>query len=302
MPASISMTSILVLFYVIFASQIFLLSIYYPGKIHGRVRYILEQFPTADYPKLYPTKFDQGKADKGNRKLRFYMGVNYLIAFIGAVILFKMINSGYRPAPEGGDEIFVMLYFFLQAAPLLYAEIKEYTYHKLLRENYTSNTRTADLKPRRLFDFVSPFSVAAAVVLYVTMMYLYITSRDFSVQPNIEIYITIFGMTGMQIMFAAIVGSHLYGKKINPYMSHEDQMTQIGVIAKIMVFASIGASVFMTITHLVDQYSLEVFDPVISSVYFQFCVVFGIGFTFRTLRIEKLNFDGFKDTGSTPSP
>lgn len=296
MPDTFSMTAILALFYIVFLSQIFLLSIYYPGKIRRRVTYILEQFPASEYPKLYPSHYDQQNVESGNNKLRIFIWINYAIALVGLAILAMMIKSGYRPAPEGGDEIFVMFYFFLQSAPLFYAELKEYKYHKALRENYTAKTRTAELKPRRLFDFVSPIGLGAAVVLFITMMVLYISSRDFSAQPNVEIYATIIGMTVMQIMFAAIVSSHLYGKKINPYMSHEDQLTQIGVVANIMLFASIGASVFMTVTHLVDTYSLEVIDPVLSSIYFQFCVVFGIGFAFRTLRIEKLNLDGFKET------
>ncbi|MEX0297934.1 MAG: hypothetical protein AB3N28_02605 [Kordiimonas sp.] len=298
MPDTFSMTAILTLFYVVFLSQIFLLSIYYPGKIRRRVTYILEQFPVSEYPKLYPSNYDQRKANTGSNKLRVFMGINYTIALVGLLVLAMMMKSGYRPAPEGGDEIFVMLYFFLQSFPLFYAELKEYKYHKAIRENYTAKTRTAELKPRRLFDFVSPIGLGAAVILFTTMMILYISSRDFSVQPNIEIYATIIGMTGAQVMFAAIVASHLYGKKINPYMSYEDQLTQIKVVANIMLFASIGASVFMTVTHLVDEYSLEVIDPVLSSVYFQFCVVFGVGFAFRTLRIEKLNLEGFRETNS----
>lgn len=254
-----------------------------------------------EYPKLYPAHYDQQKANSGKKKLRTFIGINYIIALIGAAILVMMVDSGYRPAAKGGDEIFVMFYFFLQATPLFYVEYKEYKYHQAIRENYTNRTRTAELKPRKLFDFVSPIAVFAAAILFVVMMVLYITSRDFSVQPNVEIYVTIFGMTGMQVMFVAIVASHLYGKKINPYMSHEDLMTQIGVVANIMLFASIGSSVFMTITHLVDTYSLEVIDPVLSSIYFQFCIVFGIGFAFRTLQIEKLNLEGFKDNSTTIS-
>lgn len=300
MPETFSMTAILALFYFVFLSQIFLLSIYYPGKIHRRVTYILEQFPASEYPKLYPSNYDQEKANGSINKLHLFTWINYAIALVGLAILAMMMKSGYRPAPEGGDEIFVMFYFFLQSFPLFYVELKEYKYHKAFRENYTAKKRTAELKPRRLFDFVSPIRLGTAVILFVAMMVLYISSRDFSTQPNVEIYVTIIGMTFMQIMFAAIVASHLYGKKINPYMSHEDQLTQISVIANIMLFASIGASVFMTITHLVDEYSLEVIDPVLSSVYFQFCVVFSIGFAFRTLRIEKLNFEGFKEPRSTP--
>jgi len=299
MPETYSMMAILTLFYIVFLSQIFVLSIHYPRKICNRIRYVLEQFPAPEYPKLYPFPHDPLIKEKAKRKITLYLTINFSIAFIGLLVLFKMITSGYRPAFEGGDEVFVLLYFFLQVIPILYAEIREYQYHNLLRTNYINKTRTAELSPRRLFDFISPLSVGIAVTLYIVWLMTYIFSRDFSVQPNIEIYATLFGMTCMQIMFASIVAKHLYGKKTNPYLSHQDQLKQISAIAKVMIFASIGASVFLTITQLVDQYSLEIIDPLISSVYFQLCTVFGVGFAFKTLRIETIDFECFKEDSSS---
>ncbi|VAW45429.1 hypothetical protein MNBD_GAMMA02-169, partial [hydrothermal vent metagenome] len=44
----------LTLFYVVFITQILLLSIFFPGKILQRMRIIQKKYPKSTYPKLYP--------------------------------------------------------------------------------------------------------------------------------------------------------------------------------------------------------------------------------------------------------
>lgn len=295
MPEPFTMTAVLVIFYTVFLAQILFLSVYIPGRVIKRANYILDQFPPKDYPKLYPVGGKAFSVDKSRRSLRYYRILNFAIALLGIVVLQMMISSGYRPRLEGGDEIYVLFYFFLQIAPILYAELKEYRHYKLMQEFYEAkHQRSAEMAPRRLFDFVSPVSVLFAAVSFVVWMTVYLSSRNFETQPSWEIYVTVFVSVGMQLMFAGIIARHLYGKKSNPYQSYPDQLRQIGAVAKTLVMASIGMSVFLTISQLVDQYSLEVFDPVISSIYFQFCAAAGIVFAFNTIKVEKVDFEVYK--------
>jgi hypothetical protein len=296
MPDSFSMTAILAIFYIVFFGQIYYLSIYIPGQIAKRVQYVMDQFPPAEYPKLYPSPFNRFEAEAGKRKLRIFKGINYGIALIGIVILEQMMVSGYRPAFKGGDEIFVMLYLFLQVGPILYAELREYQQVKMMREVYASTKmRSADLAPRRLFDFISPVYVVIAALSYVGWMVAYLTSRDFGVQPDGEIYGTVIGLSLLQALMAFNAARHLMGKKQDPYVSYADQMKGIAVLLKITAFSIIGMNVFMTITQLVDQYDLEVFDPVLTSLYFQTCFAFGLGLVFRTMKVEKTDFEVYRD-------
>ena len=57
MPVTLSTTIVLAVFYTVFLSQIFLVSIYYPGKLCRRIEYVRTNFPPARYPKLYPAGF-----------------------------------------------------------------------------------------------------------------------------------------------------------------------------------------------------------------------------------------------------
>lgn len=301
MTVTLSMIAVLALFYTIFLGQIYYLSVYIPGRICARVQYVMDQFPPADYPKLYPAPYDRFVEKAGKRKLRLFRGINYTIALVGISILAAMLWSGYQPDVKGGDETFVMMYFFLQIVPIFYAQLKEYRQYKLMRASYTARRRSADLAPRRLFDFISPVYVAIAVLAYAGWLIAYLSSREFGVQPDWEIYVTVFGVTGLNIFFAVTVARKIAGKKENPYQAYADQLRQIEVVVKVMVLASIGMSFFLTMTQLADQYALEIFDPVLSSLYFLFCAAYGIGFCFKTLALEKTDFEVYKDDASAVS-
>ena len=301
MPATYSEMAVLAFFYIVFSSQIFLMSIYYPGKLCRRVEYVLENFPPAQYPKLYPASATGAVAEKGRRGLRIYRAINYAIALIGVAILLAMALSGYRPDLKGGDEIFVLMYFFLQATPLFYAEVKELRQYRLMRQEFSSSARKANLKPRRLFDFVSPAYVATAVLLYLLWLAYYLADKGFSTPWEGEVYFTVVGVTGMNLFFAGMIAKFLYGKKPNPCQAYKDQLKQIEGTAKVMVFSSIGISVFLIVTIAVDRYGLEVFDPPLTSLYMQACAAFGIGFLFRTLKIEATDFEVYKDDAALPS-
>lgn len=294
MPETFSMTAVLVIFYSVFLAQILFLSVYIPGRIVKRVNYVYDQFPPASYPLLYPIGGAKFNVENAKRGLKLFRGLNLFIALIGIMVLQLMITSGYRPDVMGGDEIMVLIYFALQITPSLHMEMKEYKNYKLMREHYSNSKRSADLTPRRLFDFVSPFKVLLAVVAAIVWLYVYLTSRDFGNQPSWEIYVTLLTSVGMQFVFAGVIARHLYGKKQNPYASPADQLRTIGAVTKTLVMACIGMSVFLTITVLVDEYRLEIFDPVLSSIYFQFCAATGIVFSFNAIKLEKMDFEVYR--------
>lgn len=290
-----STTIVLSVFYIVFSSQIFLMSIYFPEKLRRRVEYVLDNFPPDRYPKLYPSTAPGRAAERLRSGLRLYRAVNYGIAILGLIVLFAMALSNYRPDLKGGDEIFVLAYFMLQACPLLYVSLKEMRMHQLMREAYSSSTRKAPLAPRRLFDFVSPTAVASAVLLYAVWLVTYLADKGFGTSWEPEVYLTLVTMTGTNLLFAGVIARYLYGKKPDPYQAYKDQLKQIGAIAEVMVFTSIGISLFSIVTIAADRYSLEVFDPPLTSLYLQFCAVAGIGYMMRLLKIDSIDFEVYRE-------
>ena len=298
MPESLSMPAVLTIFYMVFLSQIFLLSIYYPGQLRRRAVYVLEHFPPADYPKLY-LDGRGGLAGAEKRMLAVYRAANYVIAGLGAVILLAMALTGYRPDPGGGDAIFVMLYFGLQSLPQFYVELMAFKQFRTMRKAFAATRRTAELKPRRLFDFIAPGYVAAAVLFYLAWLAFYLQAKGLGADAvwGGGVYATLALITGMNLAYIAAIVRFLRGKKLDPYKAHQDHLTHIGGVVKVFVFSSIGISLFLILTQAAHQYRLEVFGPPLVSLYLQLCAVFAIGLLFRTIRLEAVDFEVYRENG-----
>ena len=74
------------LFYIVFLSQIFLISYYFPAKLLVRMRSVLETYPPSEYPKLYVKPIEYYKIGQGAFKL-----VNRFIFLLGFVILLLIV-------------------------------------------------------------------------------------------------------------------------------------------------------------------------------------------------------------------
>jgi len=295
MPDFFSMTFVLAVFYAVLASQVYILSVHYPRKISARVAYMLDNFPPAEYPKLYPN-FHAGYVETQHLKMRVYSVINYVIALVGIGILAAMISSDYRPAAKGGDEIFVMLYFFLQTIPLLYISWKEHCQYRLMRLTFDDKKRVADLARRGLFDYVSPVYVAVALMLYGGWLVFYLYQAGPIAVWEAKHYITFGTITGMNIFYSVTIFAFVSGKKIDPYKAPKDQQRHAESVIKVMVFSSIMISIFLALTQAADEYAFEIFDPVVTSFYMQLCVVFGLGLMMRILDVEEINFDVYRES------
>ncbi|MEE8296050.1 MAG: hypothetical protein V3R64_10095 [Sphingomonadales bacterium] len=288
------MSTTLILFYGIFLSQIFLISVYFPMKIRSRILYILNNFPPKDYPKLYPKPYDYSAEQGRKNGLNTYRFINLFIAGVGLAILGWGLVSGYDPDPLGGDEIFVMMYFVLQISPILYLEIKGLKIHQRMRKANIGSPRKAELNPRHLFDFISPVFVALAVLLYAGWMAHFIYNLGFDAPWRWEVYLTLAGITGMNLLFAGIAAKFMLGKKINPHQAYKDRLNNIETVVKTSVFASIAASVFLIMTDLADTYAWELYDPIMMSVYVQVILSLSLGIEIKKIKVEAIDFEVYK--------
>ena len=58
-----------ILFLIVFLSQIFLLSLYFPMKILGRMRYVRKTYPPSQYPKLYTKPIEYYEKEQRNYQI-----------------------------------------------------------------------------------------------------------------------------------------------------------------------------------------------------------------------------------------
>ncbi|MEN8133628.1 MAG: hypothetical protein ABFS45_26380, partial [Pseudomonadota bacterium] len=151
------------IFYIIFLSQILLLSYFLPRKLLGRMRHVLETYPPAEYPKLYPRPVEHYRI----AHWAFKIACRCVLA-LGLVLLFSiMFLVDHSTFADDGfiSEAFPAAYGLIQFLPLMVLELSEFSHLKLMRKTNTSPKRRADLHRRRLGDAVSPKLLGLALFL-----------------------------------------------------------------------------------------------------------------------------------------
>ncbi|MCP4724096.1 MAG: hypothetical protein GY863_03620 [bacterium] len=275
--------------YVVFLSQALLISYYFPRKMLSRIKYVFEKYPPSGYPRLYPKPFEYYEKARRNYK---YMNLFILIA--GLSLMAVML--GYPRSGEWDVGTIVFAYFMLQVFPLMLIEMRSFKYYQLMRQTDSRTTRKAELQPRRLLDFIEPKLFGIAMLVYIAFILFVLYIRQFE-YPWFGGIGNMVGVTGINLFFAVIIVWNIYGKKLDPYQAYEDRKRQIELIAKQMVFTSIAATTYIAIDVVIAILDLGNHHPAVMSVYFQVLAVIA----FRTLRIDTINFEVYKEEPSLES-
>ena len=150
-------TILISLFFLVFLSQIFFISFYIQRKQLRRAEYVVETYPPSKFPKLYPIPLDTAEVIK--KRLLILRIMNYFAIFIGLILLERFVSY----VLDGGEwndgivESFILLpYFIVQMVPFMVLGFWSGKSYKLMRKAALQRTRKAELRPRRLFDFISP--------------------------------------------------------------------------------------------------------------------------------------------------
>ena len=277
------------LFYIVFISQILLISFYFPRKILSRMRYVVETYEPSEYPKLYPKPIEY--YEKGQRD---YKTMNQIIFAAGFILMFAFGLWGY-PTEGKIARLIPVIFGSIQMFPLIRMELSEFNQFKLMRKADLRTTRMAELRPRRLFDFVSPAILSMAIVMYIATILLDLYWHQFNIHWDHDTVQRAIVITAGNLLFALIIIWNLYGKPLNPHQAYKDRTKQIEFAVKTLVFVSIAMSVFLMTTAAGDVFDLDSFEPSIASLYFQLIVWISLGTMFRSLRIDDINFEVYKN-------
>ncbi|MFC1556210.1 hypothetical protein ACFL67_03920 [candidate division KSB1 bacterium] len=251
----------------------------------SKIKYVFETYPPSTYPKLYPKPIEYYENARHN-----YRNLNLLILLAGLLLLAVLL---VYPRSGEWDRAIVTWYFMAQFFPILLVEIKSFKYYKLMRLTDSRTTRRAELKPRRLFDFISPRIFGLAVLVYFAFIVFIHYFRQLGI-PWFAGYWNIVGITAINLFFAGIIIWNMYGKRLDPYQVYEDRRRQIELIVHQMVFTSIAATIFVTIEIALSGLDMRNLQPAVTSLYFQLIAAIGL----RTLRIDKINFEVYKEDSS----
>jgi len=272
----------------VFLGQILLISYYFPKKITQRVNTLLEKFPPSDYPKLYPQPV--ARVTKGQS---IFKVLNLIILIIGLALLFiyGLLSGGYDDNQKHAEGL-PLFYGMLQFLPFILMEISGFKQFKLMKKNDLRKSRSAELQPRRLFEFISPLSLIIAIVVYVSYIFFELYIHQFT--WNFEVVTKLISITLCNILFIGLTLRNLYGKKLDPFQANKDRLRQIRFATQSMIKISIIASLFLMITTLVDVLNVEHIEIIFNSLYFQVIAFFGVGATLQAMNWDEIDFDVYR--------
>ncbi len=273
------------LFYFVFLSQVLLISFYFPRKILGRVKHVVEKYPPSAYPRLYPVSLDVTK-----KAQRTYWIMNLFALLVGIVLVFVGLWWPSEDMLHWDSESVLLIYLLLQYSPMIIAATAGFTYFNLMRKADSRSTRKAELRRRSVLDFVSPAVLGLAIFVYVAFVLVIVYVRQFEF-PWFGGYSNIVGITVANLVFAGVIVHNLYGKKKDPYQAYEDRARQIGVTIRGLVWTSILATAFVALSIGLAAFDLRHLQPITLSLYFQVLAVI----TFRATRIDDVNFEVYRE-------
>jgi hypothetical protein len=276
-----------------FTVQILTMSVLIPALFIRYIRVEAARLPAQRLAQLYP---DVDLASAQKHFLIRYRALTAGIAVLGLLLLGWLFSYMQRPDWDDGPvEGLVSVYFMVQTLlPLglvVWVGVRFNLKHK---RSLPEGKRTATLQRRGLFDFVSPFVVFVAALSYLLFaaFVIYLRQHPF---PGFAGLINLVGVTLVYALNAFVVYRMLYGKKRNPFETHEGRLRTIGLAVKGSVYSCIVVIVFLSLNFSLVMLDLQRWEPFALSIFFIITALLSsIGFAVppRQPRADELGCDG----------
>lgn len=252
-------------FLAVFAVQILAMSVLYPAWFSRYLRRQAASIPAERLAQLYPG------VDISHAQARFltrYRALNIGIAVLGALLLVWLYNYMQRPDWDDGPvEALISVYFMAQVLPIGLIAWLAIRFHSVRKDSLLESKRKALLERRGLFDFVSPFTVAFALLSYLLFaaFVIYLQQHPFLGFAGL---VNIGGITLVYALQATVVYAMLYGKKPNPFETHQGRVRTIGLVVKSCVYSCIACVVFLSLNLTLGLLNWQRWEPLALSVFF----------------------------------
>ncbi|MFC1564761.1 hypothetical protein ACFL6G_07470 [candidate division KSB1 bacterium] len=243
---------------------------------------MFETYPPADYPRFYPRPMEYYEKKLRRNKILNICSLLAVLTIVAARLSWLMSGKW--------DTLIVLSCFLIQIFPLIPLHISLYKDYKLMRENDSRTIRKAELKSRRLFEFLSPGLIGMAVFVYIAFaaFAIYIVQIE---DEWYEAFYYIFMVTVIYLIFAVMIIRAVYDKKRDPYQADEDRKRQIKLIVRIFIYASMVVTLFISLSIVLSFADMRSLNPIVWSLYVQIMALI----PFRTPSIDEYNFEVYKD-------
>jgi MFS family permease len=287
-----------ILFCFVFASQVLLISGLYARRIMSRGRYVLQNFPPSTHPKLYPQP-----PEYYERRLRNFGRLNLAVVVAGLLIIVGLILGTLggewdgrivTPWSSSGewDAAIVNPFFIVQIIAVVSMDLLTLRHRKAMAKAPPPRVRTTELRPRRLFDFVSPAMLVVTALTNVAFIAFLLYYRRFefawfTAAGNIA------GVALMLLLFSAAVGIALHGPRPDPYQAHQDRHNSIKLMVHLALAACIAMPVLITATLIIKRFDPDFLEPVIASLYCQGAALALLWPLYR-YRVDNIDYDVYR--------
>lgn len=264
--------------------QIVVVSLLIPKILVNRVRYVMETYPRATYPKLYPVS-----EEKLVSALLRYQRWNLLVAVLGLVILTHYLGVGAEELLSWDSQSVLILYFMVQWSPFLLVENTGRLYLRMLRSSDQRRVRSANLKRRGVGHYLAPKLVVTAILFYILFIgvVVYVARDPF---PGFAGYWNILFVALLNLFLLAVFSWSVHGRKPNPFLTAQDQERQLTDLGRLMLWTSILVSVKISLSILLPGLGLRHYTDHMMVFYF-----IGIALLILSVgRVRNLNFEVFR--------
>lgn len=284
------------IFSLVFIGQIALLSWYFPRRIHARMVYVYNTYPPSDYPLLYPKPVERYAV--GRWLFKSYNQVMLVLGFL--VLAGALLIDGGTFADDGYiSEIWPAIFGLLQMVPYVALEISGYSQAREMRRASTRATRSAELRPRRLLDYVSPGLVLGAALAFGLACLALLYADNFQLSFGRDA-VQMIGVLIFTNLFMGAFGAYaLYGRKINPHQRNAERHRQLSLNLRSIFYCSIVMSAFFMFSAADDLFDLDYLDATLLSIYLQAIAWLSIGMMVNGCRITDVNFEVYRQDGPT---
>ena len=194
------------------------------------------------------------------RRLTQFRALNTVIAALGMLLLGWLFNYMQQPSWDDGPvEALVGVYFVMQMLPVCFVSWIVARINRSLTRS--TPKRTASLQRRGLFDFVSPFTIALAALVYFLFaaLAIYIERDPF---PGFAGALTNIGIvTAGYVLVAFGVYTILYRTRSGPRDTHADRMRAIEFGVKVAIYTCIAAVVGVALNMTLILLDLQRWEP-----------------------------------------
>lgn len=251
-----------------FAVQILVMSVLIPSWFIRNARAKAANVPADRLAHLYPG-VDVGHALK--RFLTQYRVLTLGLAVLGLSLLGWLLSEEWRTDWNGQKAGLLATGYFLVSLGLPGFLFVRFVVRFNKEHKPAEVKRTATLRRRGLFDFVSPFIVFVAVLSYFLYdaLVIYIEQHPFPGFAGPLINIGVMTLVFAVNAFAVYVTLYL-GKK-SPFETHAARLNTIGLAVKGIVYSCIVIVVFNSLNFTLRLLDLKSWEPVALSVFFATC-------------------------------